>query len=260
MKRINPLAGPTPGLAAYLSQQGNATDWEGFRRGDRTAFQEFRDKLVATQHGLCGYCEISLHSDGNVDDVQVEHIIPKSGSESGEAQALNYENLIASCLGGTARLRFGPEAHTADPERYLSPQSDSISCGQAKRDDYPSGFIDPRVLPVFPALFRVNSEGVIEANENACASSGISVCLARATIILLGLNVTRLRRARREQWSALTAALHRYRSVPGGAESLARRMLLPDNSGNLHKFFTTSRSRFGVQGERILAEPPQAWV
>ncbi len=260
MKRINPLTGPTEGLAAYLKQYGTTAGWESFRRDDPAAYQELRDQLAAIQHGLCGYCEISLRSESNVDDVQVEHIIPQSESEHNATQALNYANLMASCLGGTARLRFGPEVSIVDPERYLSPQSDNISCGQAKADAHSTGFIDPRILPPFPALFRVNSDGIIEADENACASSGISVCRIKATIILLGLNVARLQRARRNRWRVLTAALNHYRNVPGGAERLARRVFLPDSAGNLQKFFTTNRSRFGARGERILAEPPQAWV
>ncbi len=260
MKRINPLTGPTEGLAAYLNQYGTTAGWESFRRDDPAAYQELRDKLVATQHGLCGYCEISLRSENNIDDVQVEHIIPQSESEHDEAQALNYSNLMASCLGGTARLRFGPEASIVDSERYWSPQSDSTSCGQAKRNAYPASFVDPRILPMFPALFRVNLEGLIEADESACESSGISVCRIKATITLLGLNVVRLQGARRSRWRALTEALHRYGSVPGGVERLARRVLLPDGAGNLQKFFTTSRSRFGTRGAGVLAEPPQAWV
>lgn len=261
MKRINRLAGPTAGLADYLNQCGNATNWQSFRQYDRgAAYQELRDNLVATQHGLCGYCEISLRSDSDINDAQVEHIIPQSESEHGEAQVLNYNNLIASCLGGTARSLFGANTRTPDPERYLPPQSDSISCGQAKGNAYHADFVDPRLLPAFPALFRVNSEGVIEVDESASAVSGISVCLVKATATLLGLNVARLQRARRSQWEALTGALARSIGVPGALEQLARKILLPDNDGNLHKFFTTSRSRLGALGERILEEPPQAWI
>lgn len=261
MKRINPLAGPTAGLAGYLNECETTTDWRRFSRYDRgIAFRELRDALVAAQHGLCGYCEISLRSDRGIDDAQVEHIIPQSAAELGKAQALNYENLIADCLGGTAPLRFGPETRSPDPERHLPPQPDNISCGQAKKDTYSADFVDPRQLPAFPALFRVNSEGVIEVDESACASSGISVCRARATTTLLGLNVVRLQRARSSQWAVLTDALARCMDVPGATERLARQMLLPDSTGKLHKFFTTSRSRLGSLGERILTEPPQAWI
>ena len=261
MKRINPLAGPTAGLAGYLNEYENTTDWRRFSQYDRgIAFRELRDALVTAQHGLCGYCEISLRSDRGTEDAQVEHIIPRSKAELGRAQALNYENLIADCLGGVEWSRFGPGARIPDPERHLMPRSDSISCGQAKGGDYSADFVDPRQLPAFPALFRVNSEGVIEVDENACASSGISVCRARATITLLGLNVVRLQRARRSQWAALTDALERCMGVPGATERLARQMLLPDSTGKLHKFFTTSRSRLGARGERILTEPPQAWI
>ena len=261
MKRINLLAGPTDGLAAYLNESENTTDWKRFYQYDRgLAFQELRDALVATQHGLCGYCEISLRSDRGIDDAQVEHIIPQSADELGMAQALNYENLIADCLGGTQLSLFGPETRFPDPERHLTPQSDSTSCGQAKEDAYSADFVDPRQLPAFPALFRVNSEGVIEVDENACASSGISVCRVKATITLLRLNVVRLQRARSSQWAVLTDALARCMDVPGATERLARQMLLPDNAGKLHKFFTTSRSRLGALGERILTEPPQAWI
>ena len=42
--------------------------------------------------------------------------------------------------------------------------------------------------------------------------------------------------------------------------SAAQSELLPDEDGNLHRFFTTSRSYFAPYGERILQQDTGKWV
>ena len=79
------------------------------------------------------------------------------------------------------------------------------------------------------------------------------------SIDILGLNVPRLKRARKDYWDNLKQMMDKYKGDPNAIKLWARNQLLPQ-SGKLRKFFTTSRSYFGPLGERILAEEPRNWV
>lgn len=259
MKRIRSLSNPTPGLDAYLAQGGDPRDWDRFRRNDRDAYRELRDKLARLQHGICGYCEIRFRSEGGVDDWQVEHIIPQSDPEQGGAQALNHRNLLASCRGGSARNLFGPEAQH-DPARYLPDARGNVSCGQAKEDSYDPDFVDPREMPALPSLMRVLSTGIMAADDDACAAAGVAANRVRRTIAILGLNVERLRREREKRLLHLHELYDDHQDNPDVMEWAAQEELLPDDGGNLTGFFTTARSYFGPLAELVLAEAPQVWI
>ena len=79
------------------------------------------------------------------------------------------------------------------------------------------------------------------------------------TIEVLNLNARRLRIARERRWSALNEA---WGELLGDSElrhEAARSELLPVD-GRLPAFFTTARCFFGPLAERVLDEPPQAWI
>ena len=79
-------------------------------------------------------------------------------------------------------------------------------------------------------------------------------------IEILRLNVPRLRRAREDYWANLERMMRDYRQDSNAMRAWARSRLSTQQNGNLHKFFTTSRSYFGELSERILAEQPRDWV
>jgi len=247
MKRIRPLDGPTPGLARYLAHAGANATWERFRRNqDRR--HELYEALTDLQHGLCGYCEIDLRED----DRQVEHVIARNQPQEGAARALDPANLILCCLGGTKE--------TSDNRRFLPTTPASLSCGQAKDNSADPDFIDPRTLPALPSLTRVRYDGRIEADRDACEKTGFSVDAVNKTIEILGLNVGRLRLARRERWRALDDNWQEHLGDLEIIEAASRMELLPQPNGRLLEFFTTSRSYFSPLGENILAERPADWI
>lgn len=202
-------------------------------------------KLEDLQHGLCGYCEIDLR-DG---DIAVEHVAPKSRYPD---RALDAGNVIACCRGGVSD---DPEVK-GDKERSFRPGS---SCGDAKANEFSLEFVDPRDLPAVPSLIRVRRNGWIEADEDACRQAGRDADSVNDTIWLLGLNIERLRRARRSYWRNLNRQMRKYGGDARAQEKWARSRLLPED-GRLAKFFTTSRSFFGGLAETILAEAPQEWI
>ena len=257
MKRILTLCAATPGLATYLEEcQDGQASWEGFRDHSASAsYRELVETLAALQRGLCGYCEIDLKES----DRQVEHVIPRNDPARGCAEALNASNLIACCRGGAARSLHGPDA-AADEERYREPAKRNLSCGQAKDDKSEAAFADPRMLPALPSVTKVYPNGRIEADVNACARCEVDPGSVSRTIEILRLNVERLRLPRERRWRALSRNWSQYFDDPEVMESAARSELLPDQNGDLPRFFTTSRSYFGLHGERSLEQDTRLWV
>ena len=252
MKRIRTLPVPTPGLANYLAQSIVRSDWGDFRSNYQKAYRELRNTLVELQHGLCGYCEIDLIEH----DIQVEHVIPQSDPKSGAAQALNHANLIACCRGGAAN-EFASDG-LDDAARF-----GDRSCGQAKDRNNTPDFIDPRNLPDLPSLLQVQPDGIVIANATACAASAIAEEKIQKTIDILQLNVERLRQARENRWNDLKQLWDSYIADDEVIQAAVREDLLLNSAYVLPRFFTTSRSyfmSFGVLGECVLAEPPQAWI
>lgn len=91
------------------------------------------------------------------------------------------------------------------------------------------------------------------------AAGGRSADRVEKTIEILGLNVQRLRTARKDYWNNLSRKRPAYHGNSNATRDWARGRLLPKN-GALPKFFTVSRSYFGELGERILAQHPRDWI
>lgn len=225
--------------------------WNRFHDDDPAAYRELRDVLLLLQHGLCGYCEQAIP----IEDCQVEHVIPRGSNTNDHLHDLSSYNLLASCKGGTARNLFGPETRQYDPDRF-----GDLSCGQLKGDSRDELFIDPRTLPKSRALFRVDSNGNIEADADACVAIGIPKARVDRTIKILGLNCDRLKRAREKRWHAISDIYKEDFDKPQFMRQVARVELLPNENGILPQFFTTNRSYFMPFSEGVLAESNYMWV
>ena len=250
MKCIQSLKDPTPGLDAYLAEEDEEVkDWDRFRNhAGGVSYSELVETLVNIQHGLCAYCEIDIEER----DRQVEHVIPQSDPRNGAVHALDHANMIACCKGGTLQ--------TDDKARRLDPVRRNRSCGEAKEALVDTDFIDPRALPALPSLIRVNFDGRMDADTAACEIGDIAVDKVEKTIEILGLNTERLRRARENRWNALSDNWATEIADPELMEAAARGEVLPDEENRLPRFFTTSRSYFGLYGEKVLSELPQDWI
>ena len=250
MKRIRRMNTATAGLEAYLAENsGAAKDWDEFRSHEAGAsYRQLAEALTDIQHGLCGYCEIDIKEW----DRQVEHVVPQSDPQQGVARALDHTNMIACCKGGTLR--------TEDEERRRKPVRHNRSCGEAKGDLVAPDFIDPRTLPELPSLLQVSFDGRIEADTEVCQTRGIAADKVEKSIGILGLNVERLRRAREARWNALSENWADDIGNSEVMESAASAELLPDKENQLFRFFTTSRSYFGVYGESLLDKHPRTWI
>ena len=249
MKRIRRLDRATPSLFDYLDCAGDGAEWDGFRSHlAGAAYLELAETLQDVQHGLCGYCEIGIIER----DRQVEHVIPQSDRRRGAARVLDHANMIVCCKGGTLQ--------TGDENRRLDPVGTNRSCGEAKGKLADADFIDPRMLPALPSVTRVNFDGRIEADTDACQTHGIAAARVEKTIKILGLNVERLRLAREKHWNALNDNWESHFNDSQVMEAAARVELLPDRENCLPRFFTTSRSYFEAYAEGVLVAAPQDWV
>ena len=253
MKRIRVISVPTAGLGEYLDSVDRA-NWDEFRSHNAgTSLRELREVLARNQHGLCAYCEIEIKEPRR----QIEHVIPRGDNRVGTQMALDVTNLVACCVGGTVAAA-GLEDHERE-DHYRRPVADNISCGQAKGDRSDNAFVDPRSLPAFPALTKVDDDGHIDVDEDACHTAGVAPDRVTRTIDVLNLNADRLRLARGKWRNDL---IERSQYVHGTDRMIAwiRAVLTPDADGRLSRFFTTSRCYFGPAAERILDEQPQEWI
>ena len=252
MKPITILGSAPPGLTQYLAPYHANQSWTDFRDQVGSSYNELRRALVDSQHWLCGYCETLLVDD----DTQIEHVIPTSASADAHDYDLDYTNVIACCKGGTAGNYFGPDTRQHDPDRV-----GGTSCGQAKGDTNDQLFLDPRNLPILRSLFRVQSNGNIDADEDACKSAGTPAYRVKRTIEILGLNSARLKKARSDRWDYVNSIYQDYFEDTEVMTQAARLELLPNVNGILSRFFTTSRSYFKPFGsDAIVAEGMVAWV
>ena len=243
------MAGPIPGLANYERQAGGEASWEGYRRrpAGQSRYRELVERLADLQHGLCGYCEMDLVEN----DRQVEHVVPQSDPSQGAALALDAANMIVCCRGGASDDSGVQEDHERSGER---------SCGLAKGNTSLPASADPRTLPELPSLTHIRPDGRIKADTGACQTVERAAIDVEKAIEILQLNVPRLRRAREDYWNNLERMMLDYQHDANAMKAWARSQLLTQQDGNLHKFFTTSRSYFGELSERILAEQPRDWV
>ena len=252
MKRLLALTEPPSGLSSFRADTTQEQTWQAFSDFKRGApKRELAAALTVRQRGLCCYCEIALRPD----ETQIEHVVPRSASKVGFALTLETSNLLACCKGGTDR-NFAEDTLQSDPARYLPPVPENLSCGQVKGDQQGTIVSDPRNLPAVPSPFVVRQHGGIEADPDACISSGISTDDAKETIRLLGLDSQRLRNQRTKIW----AELAKFPTEASILVAAAEQTLRPQATGALMPWFTTRRSFFGPLAEKLLARPPQNWI
>ena len=175
MKRAAGLPSTPDGLLRFRTDKSATQTWTGFGSFEAgAAKRELTRDLVTCQFGLCCYCEISLRED----DIQLEHFIPRSDPSVGAALELDEPNLLAACKGGS-NANFAASTRLPDPSRFLPPVRSNLSCGSAKGDRPAAQFLDPRTLPARPPLVRVDREGALLVDPEACASAGSRQTVSR---------------------------------------------------------------------------------
>ncbi len=196
-------------LTSYRSSvpQGG---WEDMKRnphfGGQAAYQDCRGQLVSQQGGLCAYCEIDIRDNDSL-KCRVEHFHPKSDVTPIYNWALDWQNMLAVCNGGSYE-------YIGAAGLYLEPMNQNLSCDAHKdkmiqTNKLPAqceGWIlNPIQLAAFPMLFSLDkSTGQLFANLISCAAhptiptnQHASVeALVKNTIDMLNFNCERLTKSR----------------------------------------------------------------
>ncbi|CAK0742068.1 TIGR02646 family protein [Azospirillaceae bacterium] len=256
MKWIRGLESSPSGLKAFVDEHPQEREWSVFRdHNGGASLGELMDSLVCAQHGLCCYCEIDLVEG----DRQVEHYHPKSDKNSQLNHTTDYHNLMAACCGGTQKNIWGPQTQSLDEDRYKEPVRKNQSCGQAKGEHKPDApgeiILDPRMFPKMPSIVYVSSlEGEMKVNKVACQQYSFDPKQVEETIKLLGLNCPRLKGARKKRWKNLEEVTKDKVKDSNFLRKFAHKELQLKEGGRLQRFFTTTRTFFGREAERVLAE------
>ena len=241
-----------------------SNSWEQMRSDGegRVAYEIIRRTLNDGQGGLCAFCEVGIH-DNEPLKCRVEHFHPKSDISATHNWALDWENMLAVCMGGSQRHQTSPYT--------LEPLEENLSCDAFKDKMIQSGrlheqcegwIINPKEMPAFPSLFFLErSTGRLlpddeqcadiefEGNHHACTRS-----LVQQTIDMLNLNCDRLCEARRRMVWDIERNKKRLREQGVNPQQslyqLANRYLRQ----HWPAFFTTIRCCLGSAAERILTD------
>lgn len=232
MKRIRKSACPEK-LAAFAAASPLA-DWDQFRKKPGR-YQQVARQIRKDQHNLCAYCEIDLlasQGNGLVDDFRVEHFYPKKPHNPPPNRALDWQNLLGVCHGGSER-------HVAQARRFTP--NDYCCDANKENHDWTRFLLDPlHDIPAFPPLFEYSEgTGEMRVNPRRCPPSLHEK--AQSSITLLKLNALRLREFRREVLTGLSEAIAAQLAEGQSIEQASRLVADAQFSGALPRFFTCVR-------------------
>lgn len=247
MRRINKKATPPAKLAEFVRARPHA-DWDEFRKKPGR-YQQVVKQLKQDQQGLCAYCEIELREatgDGTVADMRVEHFHPQKPHNPPPNWALDWQNLLACCQGGSAR-------DVVDAgQRFTAPD---LSCDAAKGDaDLSALILNPLTdIPHAPIWFeyRESTGEIVPGAE--CPPEWQQK--AQDTIQYLRLNAPRLLRLRRAVLEGLSeklsAMLESGMELEESLSQLAKALFVTNQPP---AFFTCVRGYLGQAAEQRLQD------
>lgn len=264
MKRI--LKGSEPATLTAYRNAVPLSQWEEMKNNPQNdgqqSYQDCRAELVSQQGGLCAYCEIDIR-DNDPLKCHVEHFHPKSDVNSQHSWALDWQNMLAVCNGGSYQ-------YISVNGFYLEPMKENLSCDAYKDQMIQSGklpvqcdgwILNPIQLAAFPVLFSLEKHtGRLLPNSATCGNclpfannQHASVeALVQHTIDRLNLNCERL----------ITARLLIVRNIENNKKKQRQDGCDPQQGlGNLAQryfqyqwraFFTTIRLCLGQHAEDYL--------
>lgn len=244
-----PKSSPEPDSLAHFRIANPDASWDDLKSLAKACYDNIRNVTRSDQGSLCAFCEVVLETDNE----QIAHFHPKSDTGNTHNWAIDWLNLWLACKGGA-------QTHETNPESFLRPLPDNISCDQRKGasvvDD---SILAPSDVPLFPCIFRFKQRrnGMdICADEDGCSKAGIPVEKVNKTIGLFNLNCDRLSAARLNVHRPLEQAIAKLRDSgknPNiGYRSLAERHLAKDRHGRWPRYFTLRRWRLRAGAELYL--------
>ncbi|MFZ6750085.1 retron Ec78 anti-phage system effector HNH endonuclease PtuB [Undibacterium sp. Ren11W] len=245
MKKILKTSIVPAQLKALISTRPNA-DWEKFRK-NKSRYKNLSKQLRQDQRGLCAYCEINLlESSSEESDFRVEHFHPKNPHTPPPNWALEWNNLLGVCHGGTQNLAI-------DPTRFTT--KENFCCDAPKGGTILDGIIlNPLTdIPAFPAIFQYKESGEIFANEINCTEEQKQK--VGASITHLNLASKRLNNMRKEVMMGLNEAIAGLIASGHDISDAVNIVANAQFTTNSHPtFFTCVRWYLGISAENRLQQ------
>jgi uncharacterized protein (TIGR02646 family) len=244
----------SPLLKQYQIDNPTAT-WEQFKNECPQGYKRIQKRLRQNQGNLCCYCEIDLkQGDGTgKDDFRVEHFHPKSGKKNSRNWALDWQNMLGCCHGGTEQYV------TESQHRFTENKKERHSDALKGNFDWDNEILNPLEIPVFPILFKANRvDGSLSVLEDNCRNADIDVKKANNCLDSkkLNLNSAVLNRHRKKTLDALNQQIEVQMSngltIEQAMLNLAKAVLEKNTQGDCSAFFTTIRSYLGKVAENHL--------
>lgn len=252
MKKINKSLPPNP-LTEFAQNNPTAT-WDDFRDDNAgQAYKDLRQKILLEQGGLCAYCEKKLSD--NITQQRIEHFHNKSDITTNHNWALDWDNVLLVCLGGSTK---------EDKDKY---KPEHLSCDSHKEQikELPEAcegwYLNPYQIKTIARLFDFEkSTGKLIVNDIACQELtndnlpniyGSDWCkLAEETIRILNLNCQRLCDDRLKVLQEYNRLIKQYRerNDKQAFEKISKSVF----SKKFPSFFTTWRSLLGKHAEEYL--------
>jgi len=220
--------------------------WENFRQECQSGLTEVYEHLHQDQGGLCVYCELSVSGDNR----QVEHFHDKSDESDAVSPTkwhLAWDNMRYACKGGTGQ--------NSDPNVFMEPVKENLSCGQAKGNGVYQNILAPDDIPLFPNIFRYERKEkavTIHPDEERCREAKIDIARAQRTIDELNLNCPRLCQSRLAYWMPLEEILIKHRPNTQEKIRLASILLGDAQREKRRSFFSMIRSILKESAEEYL--------
>jgi uncharacterized protein (TIGR02646 family) len=257
MKHISKGIEP-PALVAYRNAQPQAT-WEEMRHdGENKGQQSYdacRAEALQQQGNICAYCECSL-SINQPRECRLEHFHPKSDRTTDHNWALDWQNIIGVCIGGSGSKHEHPLPQNLSCDAYKD-----FMIQNRKLDECCEGWVlNPLNMLASPALFAFDkAKGYLVPHKENCAQVVIEENnfatteeLVLNTIAMLNLNCDRLvqerlcvfYRVERLKKEKRMAKIQPSIAMQQIAEQLLQK--------RWHQYFTTIRSILGNAAEEYL--------
>lgn len=215
---------------------------------------QIQDALRNDQGSICAYCEIDLKKrdvDTEDSDFQVEHFHPKSDNQDEHNWALDWNNMLACCLGGKNK-------NVVDSEnRHTNP---NLRCGAIKdNNNWDDIILNPLNIPNSVVLFKFErTTGEISVNEEQCTKEKVNIEKAEATIDKLNLKCELLNRLRRERLTHANETMQKLvkqgMTPEDARQKLAKAIIKKDGEGAWPRFFSALRYYLGSAAEQQLLE------
>lgn len=95
------------------------------------------NSLIKEQYGLCAYCMCRIFYNTETNrNIRIEHFIPQSDSNLGDAKSLDYKNMLGVCDGGVSSNRVSSISGAENISCDAFKGNKTLSLNPSVKEDY----------------------------------------------------------------------------------------------------------------------------